>query len=38
MFSQEERESYLIGMMRVNFMKRLESSIYSFKETFSKDD
>jgi len=32
-FSQELRESYLIGMMKVNFMKRLESSIYSFRET-----
>lgn len=36
MFSQVERESYLIGMMRVNFMKRLESSIYSFQETLKR--
>lgn len=33
MFSQEQRENYLIGMMKVNFMKRLESSIHSFRET-----
>ncbi len=32
-FSQEKRENYLIGMMKVNFMKRLESSIHSFSET-----
>lgn len=36
MFSQELRESYLIGMMKVNFMKRLESSIYSFRETLER--
>lgn len=36
MFSQEKRESYLIGMMKVNFMKRLESSIYSFRETLQR--
>ncbi len=36
MFSQETRESYLIGMMKVNFMKRLESSIYSFTETLQR--
>jgi ERCC4-related helicase len=36
MFSQEKRESYLIGMMKVNFMKRLESSIYSFTETLQR--
>lgn len=36
MFSQEQRESYLIGMMKVNFMKRLESSIYSFRETLQR--
>ncbi len=29
-FSQEEREYYLIGMMKVNFLKRLESSVTSF--------
>jgi hypothetical protein len=36
MFSQEQRESYLIGMMKVNFMKRLESSIHSFRETLQR--
>lgn len=36
MFSQELRESYLIGMMKVNFMKRLESSIFSFRETLQR--
>lgn len=30
-FSQQTRESFLIGMMRVNFLKRLESSIESFE-------
>lgn len=29
-FTQEEREHYLIGMMKVNFLKRLESSVHSF--------
>lgn len=29
-FSQEKREHFLIGMMKVNFLKRLESSIHSF--------
>lgn len=29
-FSQEDREYFLIGMMKVNFLKRLESSINSF--------
>ena len=32
-FSQKKREHYLIGMMRVNFMKRLESSVHSFRTT-----
>ncbi len=35
-FSQYDREYYLIGMMRVNFLKRLESSIFSFKETLKR--
>lgn len=35
-FSQEERESHLIGMMKVNFLKRLESSINSFAITLGK--
>lgn len=30
-FKQSVRESYLIGMMKVNFLKRLESSIESFE-------
>ena len=29
-FSQEKREGFLIGMMKVNFLKRLESSVHSF--------
>ena len=29
-FSQEKREGFLIGMMKVNFLKRLESSVRSF--------
>ncbi len=28
---QKKRESYLIGMMRVNYLKRLESSVHSFE-------
>lgn len=36
LFSQEQRENYLIGMMKVNFMKRLESSIFSFRETLQR--
>lgn len=30
-FTQTKREYYLIGMMKVNFLKRLESSIKSFE-------
>ena len=30
-FDQKTREHFLIGMMRVNFLKRLESSIESFE-------
>ncbi|MDD4803505.1 MAG: helicase-related protein, partial [Syntrophomonas sp.] len=30
-FRQAQREDYLIGMMKVNFLKRLESSIDSFR-------
>lgn len=30
-FNQKKRESLLIGMMKVNFLKRLESSIKSFE-------
>jgi ERCC4-related helicase len=29
-FTQENREHFLIGMMKVNFLKRLESSVSSF--------
>lgn len=29
-FTQSKRENYLIGMMKVNYLKRLESSINSF--------
>ena len=28
---QKKRESYLIGMMRINYLKRLESSVHSFE-------
>ncbi|MBL7894519.1 MAG: NgoFVII family restriction endonuclease [Bacteroidia bacterium] len=30
-FTQSDREHYLIGMMKINFLKRLESSIESFE-------
>lgn len=32
-FSQENREGFLVGMMKVNFLKRLESSVFSFTVT-----
>ena len=32
-FNQEDRERFLIGMIRVNFLKRLESSAYALSET-----
>ena len=32
-FSQATRENYLIGMMKVNFLKRLESSVEAFEIT-----
>lgn len=35
-FSQENRERFLIGMMKVNFLKRLESSVYSFAITMER--
>ncbi len=35
-FSQATRENYLIGMMKVNFLKRLESSVYSFDLTLKR--
>jgi SNF2 family DNA or RNA helicase len=35
-FSQADRELYLIAMMRVNFLKRLESSVSSFTLTMKR--
>lgn len=35
-FSQSQRETYLIGMMKVNFLKRLESSISAFAQTMER--
>jgi len=35
-FSQANRENYLIGMMKVNFLKRLESSVHSFDLTLQR--
>ncbi len=35
-FSQSQRENYLIGMMKVNFLKRLESSVHSFAITLDR--
>ena len=35
-FSQEKREDFLIGMMKVNFLKRLESSVRSFAITMDR--
>lgn len=35
-FSQENREKYLIGMIKVNFLKRLESSVRSFAITMER--
>ncbi|MGD0340428.1 MAG: helicase-related protein [Bacteroidales bacterium] len=32
-FLQEDREKFLIGMMKMNFLKRLESSVESFEIT-----
>ena len=32
-FTQANRENFLIGMMKVNFLKRLESSVHSFDLT-----
>ena len=32
-FNQEDREHWLVGMMRVNLLKRLESSVHSFSLT-----
>ncbi len=35
-FSQQKREEFLIGMMKVNFLKRLESSVKSFAITMDR--
>ncbi len=35
-FNQEDRERFLIGMMRTNFLKRLESSAHSLSETLGR--
>ena len=35
-FTQEQRERYLVGMIRVNFLKRLESSAHSFTLTLDR--
>ena len=35
-FTQKDREHYLIGMMKVNFLKRLESSVHSFAITMER--
>ena len=35
-FRQIDREHYLIGMMKVNFLKRLESSVHSFTITLER--
>lgn len=35
-FSQADREKFLIGMMKVNFLKRLESSVKSFEITMER--
>lgn len=35
-FSQANRERFLIGMMKVNFLKRLESSVHSFAVTMAR--
>jgi len=35
-FRQSDRENFLIGMMKVNFLKRLESSVHSFEITMER--
>jgi SNF2 family DNA or RNA helicase len=35
-FTQKDRENFLIGMMKVNFLKRLESSVQSFTITIDR--
>jgi len=35
-FDQRDRERFLIGMMRINLLKRLESSVYAFTLTMER--
>ena len=35
-FTQAQREDFLIGMMKVGFLKRLESSVHSFRLTLER--
>ncbi len=35
-FSQANREKFLIGMIKVNFLKRLESSVHAFAITMER--
>ncbi|MEI7730458.1 MAG: helicase-related protein [Verrucomicrobiota bacterium] len=35
-FKQSDREKFLVGMMKVNFLKRLESSVHSFEITMER--
>ena len=35
-FSQADREKFLVGMMKMNFLKRLESSVESFEITMAR--
>lgn len=35
-FTQAQREGFLIGMMKVNFLKRLESSVHAFQLTMER--
>jgi len=35
-FSQSDREKFLVGMMKINFLKRLESSVESFEITMGR--
>jgi len=35
-FSQRQRENFLIGMMKIGFLKRLESSVFSFTVTMQR--
>lgn len=35
-FTQQDREIHLVAMMRINFLKRLESSVHSFRVTLDR--